>query len=139
MVGIIIVSHGLYARALISSVEMVCGKQEKMESICLDAGESMEYLNIKIKTAIKKLDVDEVLIMVDILGGTPYNAGSFELNNPNINMVTGINMAMVLEILPYRNENLKIVSKIAAEAGKSGIINVKEKFETLNKNEDMNA
>lgn len=137
MVGIIIVSHGSYARALITSVEMVCGKQEKIETICLEAGESIEGLNIKIKTAIKKLDVDEVLIMVDILGGTPYNAGSFELDNPNINMVTGINMAMIMEILPHRNENLKIVSKIAAEAGRSGIINVKEKFETLNKNKDM--
>lgn len=139
MIGIIIASHGSYAKALISSIEMVCGKQEKLEAVCLDAGESIEGLNIKIKEAIKNLDVNEVLIFVDILGGTPYNAGSFELDNPNVNIVTGVNMSMILDILPHRDESLMILSKLASDAGKSGIVNVKEKFQTLNKRDGLNA
>ncbi len=72
--------------------------------------------------------------MVDILGGTPYTAGAIKLENPNINVITGINMPMLLEILPHRNEDLKVLSKIAAESGKNGIVDVKEKYEMINKN-----
>lgn len=139
MVGIIAVSHGPYAKALIKSMEMLYGKQDKIEAICLEAGEGMDNLQERIKKVIKELGVDEVLIMVDLLGGTPYNASSIELDNSNINVITGLNMPMLLEILPYRNENLKKVSCIATQAGKNGIVNVKERFETINKSKDING
>lgn len=139
MVGIILVSHGMYAEALIKSVEMVSGKREKMESVCLAKGESIENLEKRIKASIKKLEVEEILIMVDLLGGTPYNASSIELENPNINVITGINMPMILEILPYRNEGLSKISKIATEGGKNGIINVKERYETVNREKGING
>lgn len=134
MVGILLVTHGPYATALIESVEMVYGKQEKIESVYLNQGESVEKLQEKINDAINLLDCEQVLIMVDILGGTPYTAGAIKLENPNINVITGINMPMLLEILPHRNEDLKVLSKIAAESGKNGIVDVKEKYEMLNKN-----
>lgn len=139
MVGIIIVSHGPYAKALIKSVELVCGKQEKIEAICLGEGEGVEYLQHNIMETIKKLNVEEVLIMVDLLGGTPYNASSMVMENLNINVVTGINMSMILEVLPYRNEGLVKVSQIAIEGGINGIINVKERFEGVNKSRDINV
>lgn len=134
MVGILLVTHGPYATALIESVEMVYGKQEKIESVYLNQGESVEKLQDKINEAINTLNCEQVLIMVDILGGTPYTAGAIKLENPNINVITGINMPMLLEILPHRNEDLKVLSKIAAESGKNGIVDVKEKYEMINKN-----
>lgn len=134
MVGILLVTHGPYATALIESVEMVYGKQEKIESVYLSQGESVEKLQDKINEAINTLNCEQVLIMVDILGGTPYTAGAIKLENPNINVITGINMPMLLEILPHRNEDLKVLSKIAAESGKNGIVDVKEKYEMINKN-----
>lgn len=137
MVGIIAVSHGPYAKALIKSVEMVYGKQDKMEAICIEVGESIETLEEKIKFAVKELDVEEVLIMVDLLGGTPYNASSIELKRSNINVITGMNMPMILEILPCRNEGLEKVSQIAMDGGKNGIVNVKERYETLNKGKEI--
>lgn len=134
MVGILLVTHGPYATALIESVEMVYGKQEKIESVYLNQGESVENLQEKINEAINRLDCEQVLIMVDLLGGTPYTAGAIKLQNPNINVITGINMPMLLEILPHRNEELKVLSKIAAESGKNGIVDVKEKYELINRN-----
>jgi mannose/fructose/sorbose-specific phosphotransferase system IIA component len=139
MVGIIAVSHGLYAKALIRTVEMVYGKQDKIKAICLEQGESMESLQNKISMAIKKLETKEVLILVDLLGGTPYNVSSIGLDNSDMNVITGLNMPMILEILPFRNESLEKISFLATEAGKNGIINVKEKFEILNKLKDSNG
>ena len=133
MVGIIAISHGPFSKALIKSVEMVYGKQDKVEAISLDPGESMESLKNKINEIIKEFQVDEVLVMVDLLGGTPYNASSLEIENSNINVITGLNMPMLLEILPFRNETLEKISSIATEAGKNGIVNVKERLKNINK------
>jgi mannose/fructose/sorbose-specific phosphotransferase system IIA component len=133
MVGIIAVSHGPFSKALIKSVEMVYGKQDKVDAISLEPGESMESLKNKINDIIKEFKVSEVLIMVDLLGGTPYNASSIEMENSNINVITGLNMPMLLETLLFRNETLEKISYIATEAGKNGIVNVKEKFDNLNK------
>ena len=133
MVGIIAISHGPFSRALIKSVEMVYGKQDKVEAISLDPGESVETLKNRINEIIKEFQVDEVLVMVDLLGGTPYNASSLEIENSNINVITGLNMPMLLEILPFRNETLEKISSIATEAGKNGIVNVKERLKNINK------
>lgn len=134
MVGIIAISHGTFVKALIDSVEMIYGKLDKIQAICLQKGESTDSLNTKIELKIKELDTDEILILVDLLGGTPYNASSFWIKNPRINVVTGINMPMLLEILPHRNEGLERVSEIAQESAKNGVVNVGKKYKTLYQN-----
>ncbi|MFL0252639.1 PTS sugar transporter subunit IIA [Clostridium neuense] len=132
MIGIIAISHGPYAKSLIQSVEMVYGKQEKLQAICLGQDESLESLQIKINDAVRALNLKKILIIVDLLGGTPYNATSMQLSNPNINVITGLNMPMLLHILPHRNKSLEEVSEIAIMSGKNGIINVSKKFKSLN-------
>lgn len=131
MVGIIVISHGPFSKALIESAEMVYGKQEKVEALCLGAGVSMDSLRNKINNIITEFKVNEVLIMVDLLGGTPYNASSLEMENSNINVITGLNMPMLLEALLFRNESLEKISSIATTAGKSGIVNVKERLDNI--------
>lgn len=116
---------------------MVYGKQDKVEAISLEQGESMESLNNKINEIIKEFQVNEVLIMVDLLGGTPYNASSIEIENSNINVITGLNMPMILEALLFRNETLEKISSITTEAGKNGIVNVKQRFNNLNKSKEI--
>lgn len=139
MVGIIAISHGPFSKALIKSVEMVYGKQDKVEALSLEPGESMESLKNKINEIIVEFQVNEMLIMVDLLGGTPYNASSIEIENSNINVITGLNMPMILESLLFRNETLENISSIATEAGKSGIVNVKERLDNLNKLKNNNG
>lgn len=133
MVGIIAISHGTFVKALIDSAEMIYGKLDKIQVICLQKGESVESLNSMIELKIKELGTDEILILVDLLGGTPYNASSLWIKNPKINVVTGISMPMLLEILPHRNEGLEKVSEIAEESAKNGIVNVGKKYKTMNK------
>ena len=138
MVGIITISHGPFSKALIKSVEMVYGKQDKVQALCLDSGVSMECLKNKINRIIVKFQVNDVLIMVDLLGGTPYNASSIEMENSNINVITGLNMPMLLEALLFRNETLEKISAIATQAGRSGIVNVKERLDNLNELKNNN-
>ena len=138
MVGIIVISHGPFSKALIESAQMVYGKQEKVKAIALEAGVSMDSLRNKINNIIKEFKVNEVLIMVDLLGGTPYNASSIEMGNSNINVITGLNMPMLLEALLFRNETLEKISSIATMAGKSGIVNVKERLDNISLLKNIN-
>ncbi|MEG6566999.1 PTS sugar transporter subunit IIA [Thermoanaerobacterium saccharolyticum] len=133
MVGIILVSHGPYAEALYESLKMIYGEQEKVEAINFTIGESIDDLKKKIDLAKKRLQTEEILIFVDIIGGSPYNVGSLEIDD-KVNVITGFNMPMILEILSRRNERLSVVSDIAKNAGRNGIVDVHEKLsERLNK------
>ncbi|MGJ7045083.1 PTS sugar transporter subunit IIA [Thermoanaerobacterium thermosulfurigenes] len=133
MVGIILVSHGPYAEALYESLKMIYGEQEKVEAINFTIGESIDDLKKKINLAKKRLQTEEILIFADIIGGSPYNVSSLEIDD-KVNVITGFNMPMILEILSKRNERLSVVSDIAKNAGKNGIVDVHEKLsERLNK------
>lgn len=136
MIGIILVSHGPYAEALYESIKMLYGEQDKIETINFKIGESIDDLKEDINRAKIRLQTDSVLIFVDILGGSPYNVSSLEIDD-KVNVITGFNMPMILEILSRRNESLSTVSKIAKRAGKNGIVDVQEKLsEKLNKDID---
>ncbi|GFZ34000.1 hypothetical protein CSC2_45260 [Clostridium zeae] len=133
MVGIIAISHGSYAEALINSIEMIYGKQEKIKTICLEINKSIDSLRQKIEQTIKELDVEEVLILVDLLGGTPYNAACLFMDRDNVNVVTGMNMPMILEIIPYMMQDLEKISNLAEHFGQNGVINIRERYNNKQK------
>lgn len=76
-VGIIIGTHGEAARELLKSTEMIIGKQDNVEFITFVPGENTDTLITKYKEKLDKLDTSEgVIFMVDLFGGSPYNASS---------------------------------------------------------------
>lgn len=69
MVGILIATHGGFAEGLLSAVELIAGKQEKVETVGLYHGDGVDEFEGKITAAMDKLDDgDGVLVFVDILG-----------------------------------------------------------------------
>lgn len=133
MVGIIAISHGSYAKALINSVEMIHGKQEKIRTISLEGNKSIESLKEKIDITIEELNVEEILILVDILGGTPYNAACLFMDRKNVNVITGMNMPMIVEIIPYMVQDLDKMSSLAEHFGQSGVVNIRERYNNIQK------
>lgn len=131
MVQIIIVSHGKYANEIISSVEMVCGKEHNLKALTLSESESLDNFINKLNLKIKNSIFNEFLVLVDFLGGTPYNATQNFIMKDNVEVITGVNIPMVLKIVQFNNKTLKELSYIAEEAGKLGIINVSN---LINKN-----
>ena len=73
MVGILIATHGGFAEGLLSAVELIAGKQEKVETVGLYHGDGVDEFEGKITAAMDKLDDgDGVLVFVDILGGNTF-------------------------------------------------------------------
>lgn len=100
MVAIIVGSHGNFSKELVKSGEMICGIQENVGYVTFQTGESADGLVGKYEEVLAKLDCkDGVLFMVDLFGGSPYNAASrIAINNDNMDIISGVNLPMYLEI-----------------------------------------
>lgn len=111
MIPIIIAAHGKLAGELFNSAQMIFGKQENVNTISFILGENTEDLKSKYRESLKKFtDSKEILIIVDLFGGSPYNA-AFEIavTNENIDILSGASLPMLLEIFAMRdNLNIKI-------------------------------
>ncbi|RBP46888.1 mannose/fructose/sorbose PTS transporter subunit IIA [Garciella nitratireducens] len=129
MIAIIVGTHGKLATELIRSSEMIVGNQENIAAITFESGENTDDLLAKYNEKLKNLNTtDGVLFMVDLFGGSPYNAAAMiAAKNFNMDIVTGVNIPMLLETLGARN-SLKIVDLVitAKKAGQEGIKSLKE-------------
>lgn len=128
MVGVLIVCHGAVASSLIRSAELFFGDLEKVESIDYDLNSGVDWLKTSIEAAIFRLGGEKVLILTDLLGGSPTNI-SVELikKNKNLELFTGINLPMLLEILFNRARvaPLELIQQ-AVNGGQKGILNFRE-------------
>ncbi|MBW5783651.1 mannose/fructose/sorbose PTS transporter subunit IIA [Listeria monocytogenes] len=128
-VGIIIGTHGEAARELLKSTEMIIGKQDNVEFITFVPGENTDTLITKYKEKLDKLDTSEgVIFMVDLFGDSPYNASSqIALPEDNMDVVTGVNIPMLLETLSMRAaSNQKDLVETALTAGSGGVKSLKQ-------------
>ncbi|WP_274954262.1 PTS sugar transporter subunit IIA [Anaerostipes butyraticus] len=104
MVGILIVSHGSFAAGLLSAVELIAGKQEKVTTIGLHHEDGVEEFETKVNQELEDLDDgDGVLVFVDILGGTPSNVIFRSLAKREFKAIAGMNMAMVVQAVMMRD------------------------------------
>lgn len=133
MIGIVLVTHHHLGDALIEVARMLYGKPEKIISVPLLEGESIEDLQKKVLDALEKIDAkDGALILVDLFGGTPMNAlALLAVERNDIEIITGVNVPMLLTVLMEREEEgitVKELAKKALEAGREGIVDVREKL-----------
>ncbi|WP_419513932.1 PTS sugar transporter subunit IIA [Lactobacillus kimbladii] len=122
MVGVIICTHGNSAPELLKSAEMICGKQENCQTVSFKEGESLEQLKSEISEKISQLK-GTVFCLTDLKGGTPFNTlVSLLKSNPEMEIITGVNIPMLLELFINRSqlEKEELLSGIT-EAGKTGI------------------
>ena len=104
MVGIIIASHGEFAAGIKQSGSMIFGEQEKVESVVFMPSEGPEDLQRKLQEAIAKVDSEEILFLVDLWGGSPFNQANklFEEAPEKRAMVAGLNLPMLIEAYASR-------------------------------------
>lgn len=104
MVGIILASHGGLAEGVLNSGEMIFGQQENIKAVSLEPSEGPENIREKMELAIQSFESqDEVLFLVDLWGGTPFNQANALINgHDNWVIVTGLNLPMLIETFSAR-------------------------------------
>ncbi|KGL41380.1 PTS mannose transporter subunit IIAB [Listeria sp. SHR_NRA_18] len=126
MVGIILATHGEFAEGILQSGTMIFGEQENVKAITLMPSEGPEDIKAKMEAAIASFDSqDEVLFLVDLWGGTPFNQanGLYEEHKDKWAIVAGLNLPMLIEAFASRfsmNSAQEIATSILAP-GQEGV------------------
>lgn len=104
MVGIIIASHGEFADGIKQSGSMIFGEQANVESVTFMPSEGPEDLQRKLREAVDRIDSDEVLFLVDLWGGSPFNQANFlfEEAPEKRAIVAGLSLPMLIEAYASR-------------------------------------
>ena len=105
MVGIILASHGEFANGILQSGSMIFGEQKDVKAVTLQPSEGPDDLRAKMEEAISTFEnQDEVLFLVDLWSGTPFNQANLLLNGHEDHwaIVTGLNLPMLIEAYAMR-------------------------------------
>jgi len=106
MIGVIVATHGEFGNHLLSTLKMILGESEKMASIALASEDSVEIFEEKMGRAVKEVDPQGMgtLVLVDMLGGTPFNVALRMAQEKPLRVVTGVNLPMLIKIASHREE-----------------------------------
>ncbi|OCG12143.1 PTS mannose transporter subunit EIIAB [Gilliamella apicola] len=125
MVGIILATHGEFAEGILQSGTMIFGEQENVKAITLHPSDSPESLKERMQEAIATFDnQDEVLFLVDLWGGTPFNqANNLCGEHSNWAIVAGLNLPMLIEAYSSRfsMETAKEIAAAIIEPAREGV------------------
>lgn len=130
MTGILIISHSTLAEALKTTVSLIVGDKEYVQTLCLMKNDRMEDFADKLKNMVASADSgDGVLILADMFGGTPCNTAlALFGNNEKVRIITGVNLPLIIEAIMHSNKNAEELSKIIMERRDKSIIDAKAIF-----------
>lgn len=125
--ALILISHGEMAQAALNSAEMIVGNIEGAHAISLKNHDVVEDLKEKLREVMEKLsDYKNLIVLVDIIGGTPCNVAVTEIfNRKNVKIISGFNLAMILEFATAREEIVDELADRIIRAGKDQIKDLK--------------
>ncbi|HDR1493277.1 TPA: PTS mannose transporter subunit IIAB [Pasteurella multocida] len=121
-----IATHGVAAEQLLKTTEMLIGEQDNVATIDFVPGENAETIMTKYQEKLSTTlsHCDEVLFLVDTWGGSPFNAANRVADGkPNMDIVTGVNVPMLVETFMARDDGptLPELVAIALETGRTGV------------------
>lgn len=105
MIGVVVATHGRLAQEMISTAEQIVGPLAQVTACSVEAGSSAEMLRDVIREAITKVDTgDGVLVLADLFGGSPCQQSMALCTKANLEVVTGVNLPMVIKASSLRQE-----------------------------------
>ena len=128
---VLLVGHGPLASGLRGAIEMIAGPQERLDVVQLRPEDDIEGVSKRLETALQKLGVKEdgeAVIFADLFGAAPANAAASLLRHrPNLEIVAGMNLPMLLEVLLGREGvSARELAEGAVTAGRESIRDVGE-------------
>ncbi len=126
MIGIVVVTHGQLARELVAAAEMIIGGDiPNVTAVSIGWQESPEDAEKEIKEAIARVERGTgTVVLTDMFGGTPSNLSLTLLEKDKVEVVTGVNLPMLIRLATLREEEeveLREVAHGASSQGKESI------------------
>jgi PTS system mannose-specific IIA component len=125
MIGGLILTHGRLAIELLNAAEMIVGEIHGVTAVSLGWHDDVDTAATMVRNALERVQTpDGVLILTDMFGGTPTNIASTFLDREKVEIVTGVNLPMLIKLAQAQGElgqDLATVARQVRESGQSSI------------------
>jgi len=122
MKGLIIATHGKLSTGLKDSVNVITGMGEQVETLQLNQNDNLDDFETDFLEVVSKYHTQGSIVLVDMIGGSPYNVAMKHLKDYNYHVVSGVNLAMVIELLTnLESMTLEELTLLANEIGEQSI------------------
>ena len=130
MIGALVVTHGHLGRELVAAAEMIVGNVSHIQAVSIGWHDDVNDMRKDIEKRISEVDAGAgILILTDMFGGTPSNI-AFSFHEPGrIDVVTGINLPMIIKIVTQKEgDTLENLARVVCEQGRASISMVSDFF-----------
>jgi PTS system mannose-specific IIA component len=123
LIGGVVVTHGQLARELVNAAETIVGEIHHITAVSIGWHDDVETAREAIKAAIDQVDDGSgVLVLTDVLGGTPTNIAASFMGIEQIEIITGVNLPMVIKLASQqKDEDLAAVARHVRDQGRQDI------------------
>jgi mannose PTS system EIIA component len=123
LVGGVIVSHGHLASEFLAAAEMILGPIPHITAASIDWHDDVDVARHELERAIARVSQGRgVLLMTDMFGGAPTDIASMFLDDPAVEVISGVNLPMVLKLAEQEPDTaLGELSRKVRDSGKDGI------------------
>ena len=106
MIGVVVVTHGQLATELLNAAEMIVGDLPKFAAVSIGWHDDVNDARDEMTQAIERVDGPEgVLVLTDMFGGTPSNIGMTLLGKDRVEVITGVNLPMLIKLAGLRSSS----------------------------------
>jgi PTS system mannose-specific IIA component len=120
MIGIVVVTHGQLAEQLVNAAKTIVGEIPAIAAVSIGWSDDVAAARAAIEGALNEVGGGDVLILTDMFGGTPTNV-SLAFLSPRVEIVTGVNLPMLIKLSGLREGDLLEVARVVREQGKGAI------------------
>ena len=123
MIGVVVVTHGQLATELVNAAEMIVGELPQFTAVSIGWHDDANDAREDIAQAIERVRGGQgVLLLTDMFGGTPSNLGMTFLEKDRLEVVTGVNLPMLIKLAGLRqSSDLLAVARQLRDDGRSAI------------------
>src|SRR2546425_12074225 len=120
MIGVVVVAHGQLATELVNAAEMIVGDLPQFTAVSIGWHDEVNDAREDISQAIERVRGEEgVLLLTDMFGGTPSNLGMTFLETDRLEVITGVNLPMLIKLAGLRNKPSSLLA-VGREMGEHG-------------------
>ena len=129
-VGVVVVTHGQLATELLNAAEMIVGDLPHFTAVSIGWHDDVDLAREEIGRAIARVRAkvetpdsqSGVLVLADMFGGTPANLGVTFLETDKVEVITGLNLAMLMKLArPLKDVDLLTLARDIREQGRNAI------------------
>ncbi len=124
MIGAVIITHGGLAGSLVEAAEAIAGKIDGVRTVSVTRSDTTESVRALLAASIKEVNAGNgAIVFTDMFGGTPTNIALSFMEDGKVEVITGVNLPMILKFIGHRTEKgLSGLAVMLKEYGQSSIV-----------------